>query len=113
MLGDVAVAVNPQDHRHAHLIGKQLEHPFRNGELLPVIADEYVDPKVGSGAVKITPGHDHNDFEIGQRHQLPIISVIDENGDIALEGSVFNVRKPRVKYLIPRESRVFSGTSAL
>jgi valyl-tRNA synthetase len=66
MLADMAVAVHPEDERHKGLIGKQLKHPI-TGRLIPVIADEHADPELGSGAVKITPGHDFNDFEVGKR----------------------------------------------
>lgn len=79
MLGDVAVAVNPKDTRYQHLIGKQLELPL-TGRFIDVIADEYVDKDFGTGCVKVTPAHDPNDFEIGQRHQLPQILVMDEHG---------------------------------
>ena len=82
MLGDTAVAVHPEDERHAHLIGKSVLLPLANREI-PVIADAYVDREFGSGAVKITPGHDFNDFEIGQRHGLPIITVLNEDGTLS------------------------------
>ncbi|MHB1653605.1 MAG: valine--tRNA ligase [Desulfitobacteriaceae bacterium] len=76
MLGDTAVAVHPDDERYAHLIGKTLVLPLANREI-PVIADEYVEREFGTGAVKITPAHDPNDFEIGLRHNLPKIVVLD------------------------------------
>ncbi|MHB8171748.1 MAG: valine--tRNA ligase [Thermincolia bacterium] len=79
MLGDVAVAVNPEDKRYAHLIGKNLVLPLMN-RLIPVIADEYVESDFGTGAVKITPAHDPNDFEIGKRHNLPQITVMTKEG---------------------------------
>lgn len=79
MLGDVAVAVNPNDERYKHLIGKNLILPLVNREI-PVIADEYVDMEFGTGCVKITPAHDPNDFEVGQRHNLPQIVVMNEDG---------------------------------
>ncbi|XP_013170152.1 PREDICTED: valine--tRNA ligase isoform X1 [Papilio xuthus] len=79
MLGDVAVAVHPEDARYKHLIGKNLVHPIVNRKL-PVIADEYVDMNFGTGAVKITPAHDPNDYEIGKRHDLPFITVFDDEG---------------------------------
>jgi len=79
MLGDTAVAVNPEDERYKDVIGKTLILPIVNKEI-PVIADSYVDMEFGTGAVKVTPGHDPNDFEMGLRHDLPIITVIDENG---------------------------------
>jgi valyl-tRNA synthetase len=79
MLGDTAVAVHPEDERYQHLIGKTVILPIIGREI-PIIADEYVDPSFGSGAVKITPAHDPNDFEIGQRHKLPQVLVMDETG---------------------------------
>lgn len=79
MLGDTAVAVNPNDERYKHLIGKTVVLPIVNREI-PIIADEYVDMEFGTGVVKITPAHDPNDFEIGQRHNLPMIQVIDTKG---------------------------------
>jgi len=74
MLGDSAVAVHPDDSRYTHLIGKQIELPLCDRKI-PVIADEYVDPEFGSGCVKITPAHDFNDYEVGQRHNLPLINI--------------------------------------
>ncbi len=79
MLGDVAVAVHPDDNRFKKLIGKTVTLPVMNREI-PVVADDMVDPKFGTGAVKVTPAHDPNDFEIGQRHQLEPINVMNENG---------------------------------
>ncbi|MCX7951731.1 MAG: valine--tRNA ligase [Clostridiales bacterium] len=79
MLGDVAVAVNPNDERYKHLIGKMLVLPLVNREI-PVIADEYVEMEFGTGAVKITPAHDPNDFEVGQRHGLEQTVVMNDNG---------------------------------
>ncbi len=79
MLGDTAVAVNPKDERYAHLIGQTVTLPLVNRQI-PIIADDYVEKEFGSGAVKITPAHDPNDFEVGRRHELPIILVMDETG---------------------------------
>ena len=79
MLGDTAVAVNPNDKRYAHLVGKTVVVPFVNREI-PVIADEYVDMEFGTGVVKITPAHDPNDFEVGVRHNLPVIRVMNDDG---------------------------------
>jgi valyl-tRNA synthetase len=79
MLGDTAVAVHPDDERYAHLVGKHAILPLV-GRRLPIIADDYVKRDFGTGALKITPGHDPNDFEIGRRHDLPVISVIGEDG---------------------------------
>lgn len=74
MLGDVAVAVNPSDHRYQHLIGQKIRLPL-TGREIPIIADDYVSAEFGSGCVKITPAHDFNDYEMGQRHQLPMINI--------------------------------------
>lgn len=79
MLGDTAVAVNPNDPRYKHLVGKTVIVPFVNREI-PVIADEYVDMEFGTGVVKITPAHDPNDFEVGLRHNLPVIRVMNDDG---------------------------------
>ncbi len=79
MLGDTAVAVNPEDPRYRDLIGRRVLLPLLNREI-PIIADAYVDPAFGSGAVKITPAHDPNDFEIGRRHNLEMVVAIGENG---------------------------------
>ena len=81
MLGDTAVAVNPNDERYRHLIGKTLTLPIMNREI-PVIADELVDPTFGTGCVKVTPAHDPNDFEMGQRHQLPFINILNKDGSL-------------------------------
>jgi valyl-tRNA synthetase len=79
MLGDTAVAVHPEDERYKHLIGKTVILPI-TGREIPIVADDYVDPEFGSGAVKITPAHDPNDFELGLRHNLPQIVVMDTAG---------------------------------
>ena len=79
MLGDVAVAVHPDDERYAALVGRELELPL-NGVRIPIVADSYTDPAFGSGAVKITPAHDANDFEVGKRHALPMPVIIDAEG---------------------------------
>jgi valyl-tRNA synthetase len=84
ILGDTAVAVHPEDARYKHLIGKRLVLPIV-GRVLPVIGDEYVDPSFGTGAVKVTPAHDPNDFEMGLRHQLPEIVVINLDGTMAAD----------------------------
>ncbi len=77
MLGDVAVAVHPEDERYAHLHGKMLRLPL-TGREIPVVTDSWVSPEFGTGAVKVTPAHDSNDFALGQRQGLPSISVMDE-----------------------------------
>lgn len=89
MLGDTAVAVHPEDPRYRELIGTTLEHPI-TGRQIPIIADDYVDPEFGSGAVKITPAHDPNDFEMGLRHNLPMPTIMDERGRIADTGTEFD-----------------------
>jgi valyl-tRNA synthetase len=81
MLGDTAVAVHPDDARYKALVGKQAVLPL-TGRLIPIIADEYSDPEKGTGAVKITPGHDFNDFEVGKRHKLPLINLINRDGTL-------------------------------
>ena len=81
MLGDTAVAVNPDDERYGHLIGKMLELPL-TGRQIPVIADSYVDPEFGTGCVKITPAHDPNDFEVGKRHGLEEINIMNDDATI-------------------------------
>src|SRR4051794_2986796 len=85
MLGDTAVAVHPEDERYAHLIGTTLDLPLTDRQI-PVVADEHVDPEFGTGAVKVTPAHDPNDFEIGQRHGLPSVTVLDERGVVTAPG---------------------------
>ncbi|AOT58872.1 MULTISPECIES: valine--tRNA ligase [Streptomyces] len=85
MLGDTAVAVHPDDERYAHLIGKQIRLPLTDRSI-PVVADTHVDPAFGTGAVKVTPAHDPNDFAIGQRHDLESIEVLDERGVITVHG---------------------------
>jgi valyl-tRNA synthetase len=86
MLGDTAVAVHPDDERYRHLVGKHVILPLV-GRKIPIVADAYSDPEKGSGAVKVTPAHDFNDFEIGKRHGLPQISVLDPEGCLALVGN--------------------------
>jgi valyl-tRNA synthetase len=89
MLGDTAVAVHPADPRYRDLIGSLVELPL-TGRLIPIIADEHVDPEFGTGAVKVTPAHDPNDFEIGRRHGLAMISIMDEEGRIEATGTEFD-----------------------
>jgi valyl-tRNA synthetase len=85
MLGDTAVAVHPDDPRYARLVGKTVELPL-TGRRIPIIADDHVDPTFGTGAVKVTPAHDPNDFEIGRRHDLPSLTIMDEHGVITAHG---------------------------
>ncbi|WP_036499454.1 valine--tRNA ligase [Nocardia aobensis] len=89
MLGDTAVAVHPEDERYKALIGTTVYHPI-TGHQIPIVADDYVDPEFGSGAVKITPAHDPNDFEIGLRHNLPMPTIMDKTGKIADTGTEFD-----------------------
>ncbi len=79
MLGDTAIAVNPKDERYAHLVGKTITLPIVGREI-PIVADDYVDMEFGTGVVKITPAHDPNDFEVGNRHELPRVLVMNEDG---------------------------------
>ncbi len=88
MLGDTAVAVHPDDKRYQHLIGKTVILPIINREI-PVVADEYVDMEFGTGVVKITPAHDPNDFEVGKRHDLPIINVMNDDATINENGGEY------------------------
>ena len=85
MLGDTAVAVHPDDDRYRHLVGREVELPL-TGRRIPVIADSHVDPAFGTGAVKVTPAHDPNDFEIGRRHGLPRLTVLNERGVVTAHG---------------------------
>ena len=86
MLGDTAVAVHPEDERYRHLVGKNVVLPLV-GRRIPIVADEYSDPEKGSGAVKITPAHDFNDFEVGRRHGLPMINVLSPDGKLQLDAN--------------------------
>ncbi|AWB82467.1 valine--tRNA ligase [Corynebacterium yudongzhengii] len=90
MLGDVAIAVHPDDERYADLVGQEFDHPFREDLKLTVVADEYVDPEFGTGAVKITPAHDPNDYGIGKRHDLDMPTIMDTTGHIADTGTQFD-----------------------
>ncbi|WP_431883673.1 valine--tRNA ligase [Micromonospora gifhornensis] len=85
MLGDTAVAVHPDDERYRHLIGTEVELPL-TGRRIPIVGDAHVDPAFGTGMVKVTPAHDPNDFEIGQRHDLPALTIMDERGVITAPG---------------------------
>ena len=90
MLGDVAIAVHPEDERYRDLIGAEFAHPFRDDLKLKVIADDYVDPEFGSGAVKVTPAHDPNDYAMGVRHDLAMPTIMDKTGHIADTGTDFD-----------------------
>jgi valyl-tRNA synthetase len=94
MLGDVAVCVHPDDPRYKDIIGKELIHPFFPDRKMIIIADSVlVDMDFGTGAVKITPGHDPNDFACGQRHNLPIITIFNDDGTLNENGSLFKGMK--------------------
>jgi valyl-tRNA synthetase len=101
MLGDVAVAVNPTDPRYADLVGKKVKLPLTQREI-PVIADDYVDKEFGSGVVKITPAHDFNDYEVGLRHKLPMLNILNTDGTLNENGGTFKglkVQEARKKVL--------------
>jgi valyl-tRNA synthetase len=87
MLGDTAVAVHPENERLKHLIGKTAILPLA-GRRIPIVGDDYADPEKGTGAVKITPAHDFNDFDVGKRHHLPLINVLDTEGRLDLDGNI-------------------------
>ncbi len=89
LLGDTAVAVNPEDERYTALIGKQIKLPLTDREI-PILADDWAKPEFGTGAVKVTPAHDPNDYAIGQRHNLPNLTILDETAHIALPGSPYH-----------------------
>ncbi len=107
MLGDTAVAVHPDDDRYRHLVGKMVVLPL-TGRLIPIIADEYSDPEKGTGAVKITPAHDFNDFEVGKRHGLPAINILNKDGtltdDVPAPYNGLSVQAARKKIVADLES---------
>jgi len=99
LLGDTAVAVNPQDERYAHLVGKTITLPI-TGRVVPIVADDYVESDFGTGCVKITPAHDFNDYELGRRHNLPLINVLDAHANILAEMEVYpdlQTREPNLE----------------
>jgi valyl-tRNA synthetase len=110
MLGDTAVAVHPDDERYKHLVGKNVMLPLV-GRRIPIVADEYSDPEKGSGAVKITPAHDFNDFEVGRRHGLPMVNVLSPDGKLLLDGNADFTRdvepSPQLKATILELNGVF------
>jgi valyl-tRNA synthetase len=99
MLGDTAVAVHPDDERYSHLVGKSVALPLTNRRI-PIIADEHVDPSFGTGAVKVTPAHDPNDFEIGRRHNLPMLTIMDERGAITAPGPFAGLDRMEARFAI-------------
>ena len=90
MLGDSAVAVHPEDERYKALIGTYIDLPLV-GRRIPIIADDYCDPEFGTGCVKITPAHDFNDYEVGKRHNLPLLNIFDKNAAVLAKAQVFNI----------------------
>jgi valyl-tRNA synthetase len=111
MLGDTGVAVHPDDPRYAHLVGREIELPL-TGRRIPVVADPHVDPEFGTGAVKVTPAHDPNDFEIGRRHDLPAVVIMDERGVITAPGPFQDLdrfeARPAVLAALRAEGRIVS-----
>jgi len=109
MLGDTAVAVHPDDERYKHLVGTEVELPL-TGRRIPIVADEHVDPAFGTGAVKVTPAHDPNDFEIGQRHDLPSLTIMDDHGVITVHGPFLGLdrfeARPAVVGALRAEGRI-------
>ncbi len=109
MLGDTAVAVHPDDPRYAHLVGREIELPL-TGRRIPVVADPHVEPEFGTGAVKVTPAHDPDDFEIGRRHDLPSLVIMDERGVITAGGPFQDLdrfeARPAVLAALRAEGRV-------
>lgn len=101
MLGDTGIAVNPKDERYKHLVGKFATHPFIEGRKLPIIEDDYVDMEFGTGAVKLTPGHDPNDFKLGKDHGLEFINIFTDQGLLNENaGSYAGQRRFDVRYKI-------------
>ncbi len=111
MLGDTAVAVHPDDERYRHLVGREVELPL-TGRRIPIVADPGVDPDFGTGAVKVTPAHDPNDFEIAQRHGLPSLTVLDERGVITAHGPFQDLdrfeARPAVVHALHCDGRILS-----
>ncbi len=104
MLGDTAIAVHPDDERYRHMVGTEIELPLVN-RMIPVVADAHVDPAFGTGAVKVTPAHDPNDFEIGQRHSLPMISIMDEAARITVDGQYLGLSREDARHAITTDLR--------
>ncbi|GAB3423821.1 valine--tRNA ligase [Flindersiella endophytica] len=113
MLGDTAVAVHPDDERYQHLVGREITLPL-TGRRIPVVADSHVDPEFGTGAVKVTPAHDPNDFEIGQRHSLPNLTIMDEHGTVTAHGPFQGLdrfeARPAVVAAMRAEGRIVKET---
>lgn len=111
MLGDTAVAVHPDDERYKHLIGTEVDLPL-TGRRIPIVGDPHVDPSFGTGMVKVTPAHDPNDFEIGRRHDLPMLTIMDEQGVITAHGPFQGLdrfeARPAVVAALREEGRIVS-----
>src|SRR3954447_15600558 len=109
ILGDTAVAVHPGDDRYRHLVGTEVELPL-TGRRIPIVADDHVDPSFGTGAVKVTPAHDPDDFEIGRRHGLPAITVLDDRGIVTAPGPFEGLdrfeARPAVVQALREEGRI-------
>jgi len=90
ILGDTAVCVHPEDERYKHMVGKMVVVPMSGGRAIPIIADDYVDMEFGTGALKITPGHDPNDYAIGKKFDLPIINIMNKNGSLNENAGAYN-----------------------
>ena len=90
ILGDTAVCVHPEDERYKHLVGKNVVVPMSDGRVIPIIADDYVDMEFGTGALKITPGHDPNDYAIGKKYDLPIINIMNKDGSLNQNAASYN-----------------------
>ncbi len=101
MLGDVAVMVHPEDERYVHLIGQNVKLPLCDREI-PIIADDYVDKEFGTGVVKVTPAHDFNDYAVGQRHKLPLVSILELDGNVKKYAQVLMV--PGSQMMLPRKA---------
>ncbi len=99
MLGDTAVVVHPDDERYRHLVGTEVALPLTN-RMIPIIADEHVDPAFGTGAVKVTPAHDPNDFEIGRRHDLPMLTIMNERAVITAPGPFAGLDRLEARYSV-------------
>ena len=108
MLGDVAVMVHPEDERYAHLIGKKVKLPLC-GRDIPIIADEYVDREFGTGVVKVTPAHDFNDYAVGQRHKLAMVSVLELNGNVRSDAEVILIPGARFTHSNGEISELIDG----
>lgn len=103
MLGDTAIAVHPNDARYTHLVGKYARHPFLD-RLIPVIADTVANPEFGTGAVKITPAHDANDFDVGVRHNLPFINILNDDGTMNQNAGRFEgLKRYDARYALQEE----------